>query len=331
MLNETFYLDGVDARSAGIYLQSPVSFSEAVPVVEAQTIPGRNGDILFYTGSYENRSGSASCFCLQKDVEKAVSSAGKFLTEKRGYRRLETSNDPDHYWMARVENSPQIAMRLRTLAPFEIGFDCKPQRFLKSGESPVVFTSNGSMFNGSIFNPYGQAALPLVVVYFRGLRCVIEIGDKRVILNSMWYEESYLDAELQKKGISIEQLKKNLFTIGVSDEEFWRALDDCQGSSQFFINSIEEYANEYSTSEDISNALFLNASEYESVFSAVIAGDWLSVLYLDSDTQNAYNDYGNQNRNISAELFPVLQDGENNIILSRGVEKVEIVPRWWEI
>lgn len=236
MLNETFYLDGIDARSAGIQLQAPIEFSEAVPIVEAQTIPGRNGDLIWETGSYENRSGSASCFCLQKDVEKAVSSAGRFLMGKKGYRRLETSDDPDHYWMARVENSPQIAMRLRTLAPFEIGFDCKPQRFLKSGENPIELTSVGS-----IFNQYGQTALPLISIYGNGpgkIRfggCVIDV----------------------------------------------KVLD--------------------------------------------------GVLYLDSETQNAYNESGNQNSNIEAPYFPTLPDGEIPVLWNGGIERVEIVPRWWEL
>ena len=79
MLNETFYLDGIDAGSVGIRLQTPVVFSKAVPVIETQTIPGRNGNLVFETGSYENRVGSASCFCLQEDVETAISSAGRFL------------------------------------------------------------------------------------------------------------------------------------------------------------------------------------------------------------------------------------------------------------
>ena len=236
MLNETFYLDGVDARSAGIQLQAPIEFSEAVPVVEAQTIPGRNGDLVFYTGSYENRSGSASCFCLQKDVEKAVSSAGRFLMGKKGYRRLETSNDPDHYWMARVENSPQIAMRLRMLAPFEIGFDCKPQRFVKTGENAIVFNSSGSLFN-----QYGQVALPFITLYGQG---------------------------------------KGRLTIGDCVVEV-KALD--------------------------------------------------GTLYLDSDTQNAYNDSGNQNLNINAPVFPVLGDGEIPIAFSGGIKRVEIIPRWWEL
>lgn len=236
MLNETFYLDGIDARSVGIHLQAPIEFSEAVPVVEAQTIPGRNGDLIWETGSYENRSGSASCFCLQKDVEKAISSAGRFLMGKKGYRRLETSDDPDHYWMARVENSPQITMRLRTLAPFEIGFDCKPQRFVKAGENPVVFTESGSLFN-----QYGQVASPFITLYGKGSGW-LTIGD---------------------------------CTVGV------KALD--------------------------------------------------GTLYLDSDTQNAYNNNGNQNMSIVAPTFPTLSDGEIPIAFSGGIERVEIIPRWWEL
>jgi phage-related protein len=236
MLNETFYLDGVDARSAGIYLQSPIKFSEAVPIIEAQTIAGRNGDLINYTGSYENRSASASCFCLQKDVEKALRSAGRFLMTKKGYRRLETSDDPEHYWLAVIENSPQISMRLRTLAPFEIGFDCKPQAFVKSGENAVVFTENGSLFN-----QYGQIALPFITLYGQGA---------------------------------------GTLTIG-----------DC-----------------------VVEVKTLNGT-----------------LYLDSDTQNAYNDNGNQNLNINAPVFPVLGDGEIPIAFSGGIERVEIIPRWWEL
>ena len=236
MLNETFYLDGVDAASAGIHLQKPIVFSEAVPNIESKTIPGRNGALIFDTGSYENRSGSASCFCLQEDVETAISSAGRFLMGKKGYRRLETSDDPNHYWMARVKNSPQIEMRLRVIAPFEIEFDCKPQRFLKSGENKTSFTASGS-----ISNQYGQTALPLITLYGNG---------------------------------------NGTLTIGSCVVE---------------VNNLS------------------------------------GVLRLDSDTQNAYNNNGNQNMNINAPVFPTLPDGETQIAFSGGINRVEIVPRWWEL
>ena len=205
MLNETFYLDGIDARSAGIQLQRPIEFSKAVPVVKAQTIPGRNGDLIWETGSYENRSGSASCFCLQKDAEKAISTAGRFLMGKNGYRRLETSDDPDHYWMARVENSPQIAMRLRTLAPFDIGFDCKPQRFVKAGENAVVFDSDGVLFN-----QYGQIALPLITIYGKG-KGTLTIGDCSVEFLSL-DEITLLDSDTQNY-YTIEGFNYNRYII----------------------------------------------------------------------------------------------------------------------
>ena len=236
MLNETFYIDGVDAASAGIHLQKPIVFSEAVPNVESKTIPGRNGALIFDTGSYKNRSGSASCFCVQDDGESAISSAGRFLMGGHGYRRLETSDDPNHYWMARVENSPQIEMRLRVLAPFNISFDCKPQRFLKSGENKTSFTKSGS-----ISNQYGQTALPLITLYGTGT---------------------------------------GTLTIGSCVVEV-KSLD--------------------------------------------------GVLYLDSDTQNAYNNDGNQNMNINAPSFPTLPAGETRIAFSGGINRVEIVPRWWEL
>jgi phage-related protein len=236
MLNETFYLDGIDARSVGIYLQSPIQFSEAVPILETQSIPGRNGDLIFETGSYENRSGTAFCFCLQENVENAISSAGRFLMNKRGYRRLETSDDPNHYWMARVENSPQITMRLRTLAPFEVGFDCKPQRFLKSGENAVSFSRSGR-----IENVYGQNARPLITVYGNG---------------------------------------NGSLTIG----KYTVSIESIGGS-----------------------------------------------ICLDSETQNAYNNYENQNANINAPEFPVIEPGDNVVSFQGGITSVEIVPRWWEV
>lgn len=184
MLNETFYIDGVDARNFGIYLQKPIEFSEARPVVEIQSIPGRNGDLVFETGSYENRTGIASCFCLQKDVEKAISAAGRFLMAKHGYRRLETSDDPDHFWLARIENSPAIAQRMKTLAPFEISFDCKPQRFLKSGEEKIVLDSNEFAEFFEVYNPFGFNARPLIHVEWESERSesANENDDSNVII-----------------------------------------------------------------------------------------------------------------------------------------------------
>lgn len=235
-MHETFFLDGVDARSVGIQLQEPISFSEAVPVLEQQSIAGRNGDLIYFTGAYENRGAVAQCYALQFDVNTAVLAANKFLLSKSGYRRLQASDDPDHYWMAHVENGAEVAQRMRTLNPFTISFDCKPQRFLTAGKYPVSFTESGV-----IVNQYGFKALPFVTVYGSGSGN-LTIGNRTVRID------------------------------------------------------------------------LLN-----------------NVMFLDSDTQNAYNEDGNQNANINAPEFPVLEDGENTVHFDGGITKVEIIPRWWEL
>lgn len=157
MLNENFYLGGNSALAYGIHLQRPIQFTGAVPVVEKVHVDGRNGDLTIDTGAYENRQGTADCFCLQHDVETAVRMATTLLMGSKGYRKLECTNDPRHYWMARVSNGPQIEDRLRMLNPFTIEFDCMPQRFVKSGEVPVSVPSGGSLYNHTAF-----PALPLI-------------------------------------------------------------------------------------------------------------------------------------------------------------------------
>ena len=54
-------------------------------------------------------------------------------------------------------------------------------------------------------------------------------------------------------------------------------------------------------------------------------------LTLDSDTQNAYKGTQNKNNTILAPEFPRLEPGENEISWQGGVEKIEIIPRWWTL
>jgi phage-related protein len=54
-------------------------------------------------------------------------------------------------------------------------------------------------------------------------------------------------------------------------------------------------------------------------------------MYLDSETQNAYNKSMGLNDRIDAPEFPILVPGENVIYFEGGIEWVEITPRWWEL
>lgn len=234
MYKETFYLDGINAASVGVVLQAPITFTAAEPIVETVTIPGRNGVLVNETRAYKNRKGKGNCYALSEPVNDTIIGISRFLLSFGGYRRLETSDDTEHYWMARVKNGARIEQRLRVLNPFEIEFDCKPQRYLKSGETAVTFD-----VAGTLVNPAGFPALPIIKVYGSGAGTV-SVGGVTVTINDM-----------------------------------------------------------------------------------------TDFLILDCENDNAYNNDGNQNLNIKAPVFPVLEAGENGIAFTGGVTKIEIIPRWW--
>lgn len=62
----------------------------------------------------------------------------------------------------------------------------------------------------------------------------------------------------------------------------------------------------------------------------------VDTIVLDCDTQNAYHETAegikeNRNSYISAAKFPSLAPGSNAISWTGGVERLEIVPRWWTL
>lgn len=179
MYRENFFFNGKNALTHGIRLQKPISFSGAEPVIEKVHVAGRNGDLTFDTGAYSNRTGQAECFCLQTNVEAAVRAATSMLLGVKGYTRLECTNDPTHFWMARVANGPQIEDRMRTLNPFSIEFDCKPQRFIKDGEQAVSVASGTTIYNATAFD-----ALPIVSIKGSG-QGRLQIGEYVVEVQSL--------------------------------------------------------------------------------------------------------------------------------------------------
>lgn len=162
MLDEYFVFDGVNSHDVGLKLQSFMTFSSPTPIVETVSVRGRNGNLHFYNGSFENIQGNASCFALQESVGQAIDQIKRWTVRSAGYKRLEASSEPNSYRMARVSSGPETELRVRLLAPFTLTFDCMPQKFLKSGENTITMTGSGVLYND------GFDALPLITVYGSG-------------------------------------------------------------------------------------------------------------------------------------------------------------------
>lgn len=156
MSDYKFWLDDVCCEDVGIYLQKPIEFSAAEPRAERVEVPGRNGDLHIYDGSYKNRTGKAECYALVNDVSAYMANINDFLFSSAGYQKLHVSDDPNHFWEARIANASEIASRVNLLNPFTIEFDCKPFRRLIDGEEITEITNGGNIYNPSKFEaePY---------------------------------------------------------------------------------------------------------------------------------------------------------------------------------
>ena len=102
----------------------------------------------------------------------------------------ETEDEPEIYRLAVVTSGAETELRMRTLAPFTLTFDCKPQRYLKSGERAAALTASGAR----LVNP-GMEARPLITVYGSGAG-TLTAGGRTVQLKSLdgWLT---LDCDLQ--------------------------------------------------------------------------------------------------------------------------------------
>ena len=153
MVNYNLCLDGVSNEDVGIRLQGSLAISAAVPKVQKISVPGRNGDLHYYDGSYENRPAQVGAYVYRPDfVKESFGEINQWLFGSFGYRVLETNDDPEHYMLAMVTNGATVEARIKKLAPFELVFDCNPRRFLNTGKGTILITKNISINNPTIFS-----------------------------------------------------------------------------------------------------------------------------------------------------------------------------------
>lgn len=153
----------------GVWISGSGTANAPSRSVETVHIPGRNGDLTIDNGCFENTTVQYPAF-IRQDFARNMAGLRMFLGSSVGYRRLEDTYYPEEFRLARpvgeLEATPsqhQVAGR------FTLKFDCKPQRFLKSGEQPITLTAPTTHYNP------GMEARPLITVYGSGAGS-LEIG-----------------------------------------------------------------------------------------------------------------------------------------------------------
>lgn len=107
--------------------------------IERIQVPGRNGELLIEDGSFENTELLFKDCFIPRHFSENFTNLSNYLNRQKGYQRLELSWLPDEYRLAAFHGDIEASMKnWDGMGKFDLAFNCKPQRFLKSGEEPIT-------------------------------------------------------------------------------------------------------------------------------------------------------------------------------------------------
>lgn len=148
--------DGENSLDYGIYITGKAVYNAPERALEMVTIPGRNGTLAIDQGRFENIAVTypAGAFgTTQTEYAGKATAFRNVLASRYKYVRLEDDYHPDEYRLGLFKNGLEVnPVSMSRAGEFDIVFDCKPQRFLKSGETVVTLTETGTITNPTLFN-----------------------------------------------------------------------------------------------------------------------------------------------------------------------------------
>lgn len=150
-----FTFGSVDSKDYGVYIQDGGMFDAPQRDVEMIEIPGRNGAYAFDHGRFNNINLTYQCFIPQDsetDFATAIQGFRNALASQMGYQRLEDDFNIDEYRQAVFKDGVSIDNVSPKVGTFDITFDCKPQRYLTSGETAISVVSGGTITNPTLFD-----------------------------------------------------------------------------------------------------------------------------------------------------------------------------------
>ena len=130
---------GVNSLDYGIFITGEAVYNAPERSVTSIEIEGRNGDLLIDNGRFLNIEIKypAGCFAeTQEDFKQKIESFRNAIISQISYQRLTDDYNPDEYRLAVYKSGLDVSVAvLHQGGEFNLTFDCKPQRFLTSGET----------------------------------------------------------------------------------------------------------------------------------------------------------------------------------------------------
>ena len=146
---------GVSSDLYDVIIEGPGEYTAPKRAYESVSIPGRNGAFVLDKGYYENVDGKFKAViqaATQLEFQQKIREFKNAIVSQLGYQRLTEQYQPETYRLAAyksgLDEEPEF---IGKAAIFTLIFDCKPQRFLMSGEIAMPVTSGDIIYNPTPF------------------------------------------------------------------------------------------------------------------------------------------------------------------------------------
>lgn len=163
LLNHLTY-DGVDSSSFGVFISGDGVFDAPARRGEMISIPGRNGSLFMDEGVFENITVEYPAFIgtgYEEIFRTKLGDLRSWLTSRGNYKRLTDTYHPDEFRLGVYREGLEVDPEVITRAgEFTLKFDCKPQRYLVSGEDPIVLNTGALITNPTLF--YAKPLLKVI-------------------------------------------------------------------------------------------------------------------------------------------------------------------------
>lgn len=152
---QSLEFDGANSLDSNVYITGESVYNAPERDTESVAIPGRSGDMIIDKGRWNNIEVTypAGAFgSSQTEFSDTMRQFRNLLASKVGYKRLTDTYHPDEYRMAVYKGGIEVdPAHMSTAGEFDITFDCKPQRFLTSGEADNTIADGGTLSNPTMY------------------------------------------------------------------------------------------------------------------------------------------------------------------------------------
>lgn len=140
-----------DSRNYNVYINGSGAFNAPGRAYNMVSIPGRNGDLILSQNRYQNIEVTYPAF-ISRNFKTSLEAFRSMLLATTSYKKLVDTYNPDEfraaYFGGGIDVSPTAALHA---GEFDVTFNCKPQRFLASGELAVEVASGDAITNPTLF------------------------------------------------------------------------------------------------------------------------------------------------------------------------------------